>query len=215
MKELLEFFGGDLGSDAAKALEKETDTRQLKRGEKLYRSGDMPSGLHFIRSGLIGLVAMGATGNEYLIRLSKAGQCVGHRSLFAGEEHHATAIALENTEVSSISKAALLKVIESFPKIALLMLEAISKELRNAELGRVSLADKNAVARIAESLLYLCERFPEHQWTRREIAEFCGSTTATVIRTLAKFQTDGIVRQSGRRIEILKRDVLLELATPE
>jgi CRP-like cAMP-binding protein len=61
-------------------------------------------------------------------------------------------------------------------------------------------------------VLYLREVFPEHQWTRREIAEFCGSSTPTVIRTLAKFEAEGILRQHGRKIEIVRREALLELA---
>lgn len=215
MSDAFPFFGEELVGEAQKELAKGTSMRQLKRGEMLYRADDIPTGLHFIRHGLIGLVATGPTGNEYLIRLAKTGQYIGHRSLFAGEAHYATAVALEDTKIVSVSKTILLHVIEVFPKVALLILEAISKELKYAELGRVSLADKSVVARVAESVVYLRERFPEHQWTRREIAEFCGSTTPTVIRTLAKFEADGIIRQVGRNIEISKREALLELAADE
>lgn len=215
MSEAFAFFGDRLMGEAQKELAKGTTMHPLKRGETLYQTGDLPTGLHFIQHGLIGLVAIGSTGNEYLIRLAKTGQYVGHRSLFAGETHHATAVALEDTHVISVSKTVILRVISLFPKVALLILETISKELKNAELGRVSLADKNVIARVAESLLYLYERFPEHQWTRREIAEFCGSTTPTVIRTLAKLEAQGIILQTGRKIEILKKGVLLELTANE
>jgi len=212
MKEIFTFFGEKIEADAQIELAKGTSVRNLKRGEQLYCTGEIPTGLHFIRKGLIGLVVSGPTGNEYLIRLAKADQYLGHRSLFAAEEHHATAVALEDTEVVSVSKAIVLRVIETWPKISLLLLEAVSKELKQAELGRVSLADKNVTARIAESILFLKTRYPEHQWTRREIAEFCGSTTPTVIRTLAKLEAEGIIRQEGRIIEILKRATLLQLA---
>jgi CRP-like cAMP-binding protein len=204
-----------LNPEALRELEKDMSTCIVPRGRMLYQAGDMPTGLHFIRRGLIGLIVLGPTGNEYLVRLSKTGQYVGHRSLFAGEPHHATAVALEETEVISVSKVAIFHVIEIFPKVALFILETISKELRHSELGRVSLADKDVVARIAESVLYLREMFPDHQWTRREIAEFCGSTTPTVIRTLTKFEAEGLIRQNGRKIEITKRDGLLELAGAE
>jgi CRP-like cAMP-binding protein len=135
--------------------------------------------------------------------------------MFAGETHHATAVALEDTGIVSVSRTTLLRVIEIFPKISLCILENLAKELKTAELGRVSIADKNVIARVAESLLYLRERFPEHQWTRREIAEFCGSTTPTVIRALAKLERDGLIRKNGRTIKILEREALLELAASE
>ncbi len=196
-------------------LAKGTFMHPLKRGETLYRVGDAPTGFHFIQCGIIGLWASGPTGNEYLIRLAKTGQYVGHRSLFAEEVHHATAIALEDTTIISVSKEVIFHVIQIFPKISLLILETIAKELKHAELGRVSIADKNVIARVAESVLYLKERFPEHMWTRREIAEFCGSTTPTVIRALKKLETDGIIQQAGRTIKILKREALLDLAASE
>ena len=208
MREKFQFFGEKLANEVQEELEKGKSVRVILRGETLYRVGDTPTGLHFIRRGLIGLVAQGPTGNEYLVRLAKAGQYVGHRSLFAEENHHATALALDDTEVVSLSKPVLLHVVEIFPKVAQIILKAISKELGNAELSRVSMADKDVIARVAESVLYLRERFPEHQWTRREIAEFCGSTTPTVIRMLARLEADGIVKQVGRKIEILDRDAL-------
>ncbi len=133
----------------------------------------------------------------------------------AGEPHHATAVALDESEIVTVSKEAIRNAIEVFPKVALFILEAVSKDLRHAELSRVSMADKDVIGRVAESVLYLRERFPEHQWTRREIAEFCGSTTPTVIRALSRLQTEGIVRQNGRKIEILNRQALIDLAGVE
>jgi CRP-like cAMP-binding protein len=64
-------------------------------------------------------------------------------------------------------------------------------------------------------VLYLKELFPEHQWTRKEIADFCCSTTPTVSRTLASFEASGFIRQIGRKIEIIKREPLLELAASD
>lgn len=215
MSEAFTFFGERLLDEARSELEKGALVRTLKRGETYYLAGDIPTGLHFIRQGLVGLVAIGPSGNEYLIRLAKAGHYVGHCSLFAKKAHHGTAVALEDTRITSVPKAVLFRVIERFPETALLILESIAKELKEAELGRVSLADKNVISRVAESIVYLRERFPQHQWTRREIAEFCGSTTPTVIRTLAKFEEKGLIRQIGRNIEISNRRALLELAGDE
>jgi CRP-like cAMP-binding protein len=209
----ISFFGERVAGEAQKELETATREHLLKRGEVLYRADDHPTGLHFIQFGLIGLIASGTSGNEYLIRLSKTGQYIGHRSLFAGEAYHATAIALENTKVISVSKVALFRVMEKFPSVSFLILETIAKELKLSELGRVALAEKGVAARVAESIIYLQERFPEHQWTRREIAEFCSSTTSTVIRTLGRFQDSGLIRQTGRKIEILDKEGLLDLAS--
>jgi CRP-like cAMP-binding protein len=209
------FLDRELPPEAQRIFEQGKTVRTLVRGHILYRAGDDPVGLHFIRNGLMGLIASGSRGNEYLIRLSKAGHCIGHPSLFSREPHHATSVALEHTEVVSVAKDIVFHVLEKYPAVALLIMESLSKSLKLAELARVSIADKDAVSRVAETVLYLKERFPEHKWTRKEIAEFCGSTTATVIRILARFEDEGIIHQAGRNIEIKNRPKLLALATVE
>ena len=66
--------------------------------------------------------------------------------------------------------------------------------------------------RIAEALLFLRENFQDKNWTRKEISEWAGTTTETVIRTLADFEKEGLIEQTGRLITISKRDKLLAKA---
>ena len=63
----------------------------------------------------------------------------------------------------------------------------------------------------AEALLFLQDHFTHQGWTRREIAQWAGTTPETVIRTLAQFEKEGFIDQSdGRSIRILNRDKLRE-----
>ena len=202
----------DFPAKVAEEVARAKTTRVLKRGDFLYRAGETATGIYYVRRGLVGLIVATASGNEHLVRLFKSGQHLGHRSLFAREPFHASAIALEETEIIGIPRATVIHLVEGSPQFALKMLETLARELKRAEMRGVSLSEKDVTARVAEAVLYLQEIHPNHQWTRREIAEFCGSTTPTVIRTLARFEQDGVIAQSGRKIEVRDRQRLVDLA---
>ncbi|MCX7977781.1 MAG: cyclic nucleotide-binding domain-containing protein, partial [Bdellovibrionaceae bacterium] len=53
--------------------------KKISRGEFVYRAGDEAKRLYLVKSGLVGLVLYGPTGNEHLLRLFKPGDYFGHR----------------------------------------------------------------------------------------------------------------------------------------
>lgn len=183
--------------------------RSYKRGEFLYREGETPGGIFLIVKGLVGLVSLGDRGNEHLLRLFKCAQYLGHRSLFAEEPYHASAVALEPCEVDFIPKAHVMRVLREDIDLAILFIQNLSRALGHVERRKVSFAEKDVVGRVAEAIVYLRELHPEHNWTRKEIADFCSSTTPTVIRVLSRFEKEGLLRFSKRRIEIVQKDLLL------
>jgi CRP-like cAMP-binding protein len=105
-----------------------------------------------------------------------------------------------------------MQLVEKYPDIALQFLARISRELRQAEDRFRSSVDKAAPERIAEALLFLKENFADQAWTRKDIAEWAGTTPETVMRTLADFEEESLIAQKGRRIEIKDRKALLERA---
>lgn len=186
----------------------------LVRGEFLYRATEDAKYLYFVKSGLVGLVMIGINGHEHLLRLFKPGQFFGHRALFSKEKYHASAVALEETKIIKLDRDIICQLIRQHWEISFAVIEALAKELRLAEEKLVSRSEKDVSARIAETIIFLKDRHPEHQWTRKEIADYCGSTTPTVIKTLARFEAEGLIAQKGRQIQILQRQGLLALSTP-
>lgn len=181
----------------------------LKRGEVVYRVDDIPENIYFLESGLVGLALWGESGKDHLVRLFKAGQVFGHRSLFENVPYHATATVIENSVVRSLSRKELREKMRGNCDLAEKFLENLARELREAESKQLTLNEKDAPARIAEAVVYLKELHPDYSWTRQEIADFCGTTTPTVIRNLASFVEEGLIEQKGREIVILNRDALL------
>lgn len=183
--------------------------KRFKRGDIIYRSGETPKNIYYVESGLVGLGLWGESGKDHLVRLFREGQIFGHRSLFANEMYHATATVIDEAQIRILSKAEMREQMKGNCDLAEKLLETLAKELRVAEAKQLVLSEKDAPARIAEAVVYLKELHPEYSWTRQEIAEFCGTTTPTVIRTLAKFVEEGLVEQKGREIVILNKSALL------
>jgi len=186
--------------------------RTFERGDSIYNQGDIPQGVYFLRSGLVGLVSASSAGNEHLLRLFRSNEFFGHRSYLADEMYHATSKCLEKTAVVFLAKEDFRRCIAEHPEILWHITRKMAKELRLAEESRVTITDHDVLTRTAEALVYLKEIHPEHNWTRQEIAEFCDSTAPTIVRTLGKLEERNLIETSGRSIEIRDRDGLLSLS---
>jgi len=197
------------------AIEKARMVCRFKAGQTIFYSGNDPLGIFTIQSGVVKLEVASLSGATHTLRLVGPGGALGYRSLFANEPYHATAVALEDCELCFIPKADIMAVFKSHPELAMKLLEHVSKDLRMAEEKWMGQMDKGAPERIAEALLFLQEHFVHEAWTRRDIAQWAGTTPETVIRTLAQFEKEGLIDQTdGRNIRILSKDLLKERSSP-
>lgn len=193
-------------------FESQSETIELKRGEQVYRQGDMPRGIYFVKKGLVGLIMVGpSSGKEHLLRFFRENQFFGHRALFSDEGYHGSAVALEPTVVKLVPKKIVISAIEKHPELLMPVVRVLSKELRRCETHQVMILENQILVRTAQAVVYLKDLHPDHNWTRQEIANFCASTVSTVIKALAELEEQGLIKQEGRTIEILNRDGLVSL----
>lgn len=201
----------DLPKDIRQQFETQSKLIELKRGDFIYRQGDSPNGIYFVKSGLIGLIKVGLGGKEHLLRFFKQGQFFGHRSLFSNEDYHGSSVALEPSVLQMVPQKVVLAEIEKHPTLLFDVVKVLARELRRCENQHVMILDNQVNARVAQGLIYLKDLHPQHNWTRQEIANFCASTVSTVIKALAELEDMGLIKQQGRSIEILNRDALIAL----
>jgi len=205
----------DLKAGAIGVLDKYKIHSHYKKNQTIFNEGNTPVGLYCLSSGAIKVVTQNSKGQTILLRLVKAGGIVGYRSLLAEEKYHGTAIAQEPTNLCFIPKEAINNLITTEPTLALKFLAQISKELHQAESRMLGMVSKPAGVRIAEALLILKDCLDQTRWTRQDIAEWAGTTTETVIRTLADFEKQHWISQQGREINILNHKNLLDYVNPE
>lgn len=182
----------------------------FKTGQIIFYQDNEPLGLFMISAGLVKLESSSAQGQSQTLRYVGPGAALGYRSLFAKENYHASASAIEPTEICFIPKSTIMEIFTKFPQAAIRILQVLSKDLRLAEEKWTDQINKDAPQRIAEALIFLQEHFSHQNWTRREIAEWAGTTPETVIRTLSVFEKSGFIDQSeGRNIKIKDKAKLL------
>lgn len=202
----------DVDSETRWYFESQSKTLTFKRGEPIYSQGESPKGIYFVKSGLVGLTMTSSkSGKEHLLRFFRQSQFFGHRALFSKEDYHGSAVSLEATTIRFVPAEAVFTAIKKNPTLLEEVVNVLAKELRRCESQHVMILENEILPRVAQSLVYLKDLHPEHNWTRQEIANFCASTVSTVIKAMAELEALGLISQVGRIIQVLSRDGLIAL----
>jgi len=197
--------------DAINKVQKARNVSSYRAGQTIFYEGGQPLGLYIIRKGLVKLENLSVGGESHILRLMGPGQVLGYRALFAEEPYRANAIAVEDVEICFIPKNVLFdEIVKETPKVAMNLLRQLARDLRLAEEKWVIQVDRDAAERIAEAILFLDHQFKGQPWTRRQIAEWAGTTPETVMRTLAQFEKNGWLEAQGRIYKILDQEKLIE-----
>ncbi len=197
-------------------------TNTFKKGQTLFMQGNPPFGMYCIRSGIIKVTQVGPDGKESIVRLAKAGDTIGHRSLFSEQSYKATATALEETKVCFYDKKYIQKLVKNEASVAYNLISSLGKELGSAETRLTSFSQKNVRERLAELLLILKEGYGEKmedgriklniKLTREEMASIIGTASETLIRFFTEFKQEGLIEQEGKTIFITDEENLIDFA---
>ena len=182
-----------------------------KKGDYIFKEGDKPLGLICLSDGKVKVIKEGVGGREQIIRLAKPIGFIGYRALFAEENHHASAIALEDSVVCSVDSETLHELLHANSTLCLSVIKAFATELGFSYFRTVTLTQKHIRGRLAESLLFLKDTygFEKDEKTlkvclsREDIANLSNMTTSNAIRTLSTFSTEGVIAINGRKIRVL------------
>ena len=154
------------------------------------------------------------------MRLAKAGDILGYRSLISGELYSSFAAPLEDAVICTIPKEVFFELVEKNSTLSMRLMRLLSRELRSAE-GRISnMAQKTVRERLAETLLMLAEfcgfekdgTTIDVSLTREDLANIVGTATETVIRFLSEFKQDKSIDLKGRKIRVINRANLVRTA---
>ncbi len=213
-KEFEESHFCSLDKGALSLLNKSKSRIEYKKNEVVFSEGELPKGLYCVGSGVIKVCRIDEEGREIISRIHKAGDILGYRALFANQPYQATAISHEASAVCFIPKDVISSLLSS-PGLAVRFLTQLSTELSRAEDRMAAIASMPVLPRIAQALIFFKSELPHSKWTRRDIAEWVGTTPETVIRSLSLLEQQGLIKQVGRSIDICEPQKLFEVANPQ
>lgn len=189
---------------------------RLRRGGRLYRTGDRFESLFIVRFGFLKATAGTDDGREQIIGFHLAGDVVGLDGI-AVQQYSCEVTALESAELIVVPYCALRGSSPEAIRLRQRVHCAMSRELIREQNAMLLLGRMNAEQRVAAFLLDLAQRFRLRGYsrsefilrmTRAEIGSYLGVTLETISRCLSRFAREGLIACSGRQIRILEPEAL-------
>lgn len=187
-------------------------------GETLFHQHDASQGVYCLMEGLVILKQLDSFGNETAFRLLFPGQTCGWRSLFAEQDHMASAVVLEPSKVCFIPRADLEHMMNLDPALGRRFLKSLAIDPGPADAVLLRNAFLPARIRLAHLLLILAEHClndpPEGEVCyrlpvkRKHIAALIGTSGETVSRTIRELEEDSLAFFDHRNVHIPNIDRL-------
>jgi CRP/FNR family transcriptional regulator len=207
--------GGEIELLAERTVEK-----SYRAGEMLFGEGEPCQGLFLILEGSVKIFKTSPSGREITLAVETAPSSVAEVPLFDGGPYPASVAALEEVTAGFIHTKDFQQVCRQYPEVALKMLAGAGRRLRQLVALIEGVTFGSVRQRLAALLLDFSqeaggEPFPLPA-THQELASRLGTVREVVSRNLSRFQVEGLIRISGRRIRILdpaglKREAETEL----
>lgn len=200
-------------------LHRDKKQRTYKKKEVIYREGDFANYLYYLVSGSVKTIKTDEIGKDLVNEIHEPGDLFGYVSMLDGGEYHASAIALEDSELALIPKQDLLKLVNKNSAVAREFLRRLSDNMATQEDRLLRLAYTPVRERVALSLLALdvkmcgdIESEKEVSLSREDLAGLVGTTKESLIRTLSDLKKDRLIDTNGANIKILDRERLHQCA---
>ena len=186
------------------------ETETLSKKMHLYNEGKRPRYLYHLLSGKIKTFKMHEDGKEYITNLYNAGDYIGYLALLENTNYNDSAEVLEEAEVNLISKEDFLQAVYNDMNIAAKFIKLISRDVKEKEERLLQLAYDSLRRRIAKALVAIHQKFniadnPSKTLdiSREDIAQYVGTATESLIRTLSDFKSEKLIEIKDGKIRIL------------
>ena len=183
----------------------ERNTKTFKKKDTIYREGEYPHALYYLKSGKVKLSKSSDYGKEFITQLAGPGEFLGYLALLENTAFTEEATALEDSEIAMIPIEEFKKLIHSNREITNNFIKILSRNVLEQEERLLKLAYGNVRERVATVVRTLYEKYGnadtkkiELAISREELAGFAGIATESLIRTLSDFKAEKIISSEGK-----------------
>ena len=204
------------------ALDERTTQRVYEKDEYIFFEGDPGEWLVFVAKGRVKMIKHSESGRETILSTFGPGQIVGEVGVLVGEEYPATAQALEPTVTLNLRREDYVELVRTHPDLAWALIRELGRRLQRSHETIRSLAVEKVERRIARVLLRMASTAGKRlengaveitlPLSRQDIADMAGTVMETAIRTLSKFQRQGLVETREGHIVLLEPHQLVAIA---
>jgi CRP/FNR family cyclic AMP-dependent transcriptional regulator len=194
--------------ETMEVLEPYLHPRHYKAGQVLWTEGEISGRMVLLVRGRVKAVRVLPDGSSVLLYVFSAGDIFGFLPFVDGGPYPATAIAVDEVDARVMSRSELRQAIHEDPQVAMVLLGALGKRLRQA-FGRLGdQAQRSSLARVAAALSLL---LPEANGPT-------GTTIIDVPSPIHDFAADvGMTPETFSRAvtQLVESGVLQRLAVPQ
>jgi CRP-like cAMP-binding protein len=179
----------------------------FKKGDMLMQQGALSSNIAYLKTGLAKIHITGPY-HEQIIKLIKAPAYLGLPNTFGDKINNYSVTVVENADVCFISLETFKFLLADNDKFAYeIILTLCNYELESFK-KCASRTQKQTRGNIADVLLDLTDRIYKSSTfdlplTRNEIGNLIDTSRESVSRIFSEFEHDGIIKVSGKKIEII------------
>jgi CRP-like cAMP-binding protein/FixJ family two-component response regulator len=214
---LSEFLSDVKDTGLARQLSEKYDTENYERKQTLYQEGKKPRFLFYLVKGKVKGLKTNQDGKEYITNLYSDGDFIGYSALLEHSSYEDSAVVIEDAEILSIPKDDFLQMVYNEIGIASKFIHIIAKNVKEKEDRLLSLAYNSLRKRVATALVEITNKFNLMEQkmpieiSREEIAQYVGTATESLIRTLSDFKAEKLININNGKIIINNTEKLKNL----
>lgn len=200
-----------------KQLSDQYAVEHFSKKQALYQEGKRPRFLYYLVSGKVKAFKVHEDGKEYITDLFSAGDFIGYTALIEDRNYDDSAVILEDADLMQIPREDFLQMVYSDINIAAKFIHIITHNVKEKEERLLSLAYSSLRKRVAKALVDIHEKFNVQgnnniiEFSRDDIAQYVGTATESLIRTLSDFKSEKLIDIKSGKISIINLDKLKHL----
>jgi CRP/FNR family transcriptional regulator len=197
-------------------LEENSALVNFKKGDLIFKQGALSTNVAYLRTGLVKLHMRGPS-SEKILRIVKAPSYFGIPTNFGDKINKYSATALDITTVCFIDSNLFRNFILKNGKFAYeVIVELCENELNDYE-RYANQSQKQVHGMVAEALICMSDKiFKSNRFnlplTQSELGNLVGNSRESVSRVLSDFNKNNIIEFKRKEINIINREVLLQIS---
>ena len=201
----------DLADEDLRELIAVAKRRIFRNGEVIFHREDPGQVLYVIKEGKVKISLISPEGQEISLVVFGKGECFGEFAILDGLPRSADAVALERVECYTLQRSDFHKAIMKNPKIAIQVLEVLSKRLRTTDQMIEDLIFLDVYGRVAKKLLDLADTHGtkvdngiriDVRLTQQELASMVGASRESVNKVMGYFTDKDFISTDKHRITL-------------
>ncbi len=201
----------DLADEDIRDLMVVARRRTYRSGEVIFHRDDPGQVLYIVKEGKVKACLISPDGQEITLAVFGKGECFGELTMLDGLPRSADAVAMEKVECYTLQRSDFHKAIIKNPKIAIQVLESMSKRLRTTDQMVEDLIFLDVYGRVAKKLLELADMHGtkvadgtriDVRLTQQEIAAMVGASRESVNKVMGYFTDKNFISTDKHRITL-------------